>query len=54
MGGGPGVVNWGGLGGSTCPQGQALVNHGLPLSPLALPLTIHLQQVGSAMPPMLI
>ena len=34
-----GGSTWGNLGG-TCPQGQALVNHRLPLPPLALPLTI--------------
>ena len=44
-GGGPGGwvggggSRWGDLGG-TCPQGQALVHHRLPLPPLALPLTI--------------
>ena len=36
-GGGPGQ-RFGG--GGTCPQGQALVNHRLPLPPLDLPLTI--------------
>ena len=30
----------GGLGGITCPQGYALVNHRLPFPPLALPRTI--------------
>ena len=39
-GGGPGGAIWDGAGG-TCPQGQALVNHRLPLPSLALPLTIH-------------
>ena len=34
-----GGSRWGNLGG-TCPQGQALVNDRLPLSPLALPLSI--------------
>ena len=34
-----GGSRWGNLGG-TCPQGQALVHHRLPLPPLALPLTI--------------
>ena len=33
-----GGSRWGNLGG-TCPQGQVLVNHKLPLPPLALPLT---------------
>ena len=37
-GGGRGP-RWGELGG-TCPQGQVLVHHRLPLPPLALPLTI--------------
>ena len=37
-----GGSRWGDLGwdGGVCPQGQALVNHRLPLPPLALPLTI--------------
>ena len=34
-----GGSRWGNLG-VTCPQGQALVHHRLPLPPLALPLTI--------------
>ena len=41
-GGGSGTGFGGGRGkvGGTCPQGQALVNHRLPLPPLACPLTI--------------
>ena len=38
-GGGRGGLS-GAIGGVTCPQGQALVHHTLPLPPLALPLTI--------------
>ena len=39
-GGGPGGAFGGGGGGGACPQGQALVNHRLPLPPLAFPLII--------------
>ena len=51
-GGGPGGLvggggsRWGNLGG-TCPQGQALVHHRLPLPPLALPLTIPALNIGT-------
>ena len=37
LGGVGGGSSWGDLG-CTCPQGQALVHHRLPLPPLALPL----------------
>ena len=33
--------------GGTCPQGQALVHHRLPLPPLALPLTTSRRNIGT-------
>ena len=53
-GGGSGRVGWGGGGGSrwgdlgvTCPQGQALVHHRLPLPPLTLLPTISRLNIGT-------
>ena len=49
--GGGGGSWWGDSGwrgeGGTCPQGQALVNHRLPLPPLTLPLTIPGLNIGT-------